>query len=97
MTVHGVDYEVLLQGLSFATGRSRLQGALAPDGETALEIPVELAFLGLPRRVQSRADRGERVTLVVRGNLQIARDGRPLEIAFDGETEVSLPLDTWRD
>lgn len=91
MSVHGVDFEVLLEGASFATGRSRLQGTLAAGSETTLEVPLALAYLGVPRRVRTRADRGEPVVLVVRGALQLARDGEPLAIAFDGETEVSLP------
>jgi hypothetical protein len=91
MTVHGVDFEVLLEGAVFATGRSRLQGSLAEGGETSLQVPVSLAYLGVPRRVRTRAERGEPVALVVRGALQLARAGEPLAIAFDGETEVKLP------
>jgi hypothetical protein len=90
MTVHAARFEVLLDGRGFATGETRLRTGVAADETAFVEVPVELAFLNLPRQLRERVGRGEPIPLVVRGALQALRAGEALAIEFDGETEIAL-------
>jgi hypothetical protein len=69
LRVEGVDFEVLAEGALFATATMALDAAL-PPGVSRLTLPVRLSYLDLPYFARRRAEAGEPVALVVRGELR---------------------------
>ena len=102
LTLSRADYEVLLQGRSFATGTRELSLELAQGGQADLTLPIDLAYLDLPGSVYAPTivlDAGigtGRLELVVRGSLrgQVAQE--PISVEFAAATSVDAPTDSLR-
>lgn len=88
LALSAMDYEILAQGRSFATGTAALTLAIPTGGRASLSLPIGLAYLDLPYAARNLFRQGEPVQLVARGTLRGRTGAEALAVEFDGETEV---------
>lgn len=84
----GIAVALDLNGQSFATGVSDVQGSIPRFGETVLTLPISISAWSAVRQVIALMDpeRGEGVPYELRGKL--GRKGRALRFSHEGLLEL---------
>lgn len=69
LAVNGIDYELFLEGDSFAEGVSNKAFVIPALGETEFELPVRTNFVSSLGRLVSRLQGRKQVSYVLEGNV----------------------------